>query len=83
MSIQATGQPRSVEDQQTELREITAEQFRDLGANQVAYVRAGMCDGRKTFVLFNANGTAIGRAASRDVVFEAADEFELTVVAIH
>jgi hypothetical protein len=78
-----TKQISAVWNRKTALRRITAEQLRHLGAHQVAYVRFGACDGEQGFLLFDADGTALGIAATTDALFDAAAERGLSVVAIH
>jgi hypothetical protein len=79
----ATRLASDVRDGTTTLRQITTEQLRNLGAHQVAYMRFGACDGEKGFLLFDADGTPLGIAATTDALFEAAAERGLAVVAIH
>ena len=50
------GQARGTRDSRS-ARWMTSEQLRDLGMNQVVYLKSGMCDGKMVFVLFGADGT--------------------------
>lgn len=79
----ATHRTCAVSDGRAALRQITTEQLRELGVHQMAYVRCASCDGERAFVLFDANGTPLGSAATTDAVCEAAAERGLTVIAIH
>ncbi len=65
------------------LRQMTPEQLLYLGERQVAYLRAGMCDGEMRFVLFGADGTPLARTDAVETAVEMAAEHGLAFIAIH
>ena len=65
------------------LRRMTAEQLLHLGTHQVVYLRSGMRDGERAFVLFGADGTALMVVATVEIAEELAAERGLKFVAVH
>jgi hypothetical protein len=76
------GQARGTRDSRS-ARWMTSEQLRDLGMNQVVYLKSGMCDGKMVFVLFGADGTPAIVADNVTAAVETAIEQGLTFVAVH
>jgi len=76
------GQARDTRDSRS-ARWMTSEQLRDLGMNQVVYLKSGMCDGKMVFVLFGADGTPAVVADNVNAAVETAIEQGLSFVAVH
>ena len=76
------GQARGTRDSRS-ARWMTSEQLRDLGMNQVVYLKSGMCDGKMVFVLFGADGTPAVVADNVTAAVETAIEQGLSFVAVH
>ena len=76
------GQARGTRDSRS-ARWMTSEQLRDLGMNQVVYLKSGMCDGKMVFVLFDADGTPAVVADNVSAAVETAIEQGLSFVAVH
>ncbi|MGA8192789.1 MAG: DUF1150 domain-containing protein [Acetobacteraceae bacterium] len=88
MNMQPLGEPGDflvdAGDQTTAtLREMTAEQLRNLGARQVVYLKAGMHDGELAFVLYGADGTRLVTVDTVDTAVEMVAEQGLGFVAVH
>ena len=49
------------------LRQMTADQLLDFGTRQLAYLRTGMCDGERLFVLYRADGMPLKAIKVGDV----------------
>ena len=77
------GQAKVTLDSRSALRWMTSEQLLDLGMNQVAYLKSGLCDGKMLFVLFGADGTPAVVADTLDAALETAIEQGLGFVAVH
>ncbi len=86
MNMSPIGQPGekicSIRDQTPALR-LTAQQFLQLGTDQVVYLRAGIHDGRPLFVLYGADGQPLALAAAVGAAVEMAAEHGLSVVSVH
>jgi hypothetical protein len=65
------------------LRQMTSEQLLYFGERQVAYLRAGMCDGEMRFVLFGADGTPLAQTDAVATAVEMAAEHGLAFISIH
>ena len=76
------GQARGTRDSRS-ARWMTSEQLRDLGMNQVVYLKSGMCDGKMVFVLFGADGKPAVVTDNVDAAVETAIEQGLGFVAVH
>jgi hypothetical protein len=70
-------------DHRSTLRQMTAEQLLHLGTRQIAYLRAGMCDGELLFVLHGADGMPLLTADDAETAVEMASERGLGFVAVH
>lgn len=77
------GQAKVTRDSRSALRWMTSEQLLDLGMNQVAYLKSGLCDGKMLFVLFGADGMPAVVADNLDAALETAIEQGLGFVAVH
>jgi hypothetical protein len=62
---------------------MTVDQLLDLGTCQVAYLRAGTCDGERLFVLYGADGVPLVTVDDVETVVEIAAEHGLAFVAVH
>jgi hypothetical protein len=65
------------------LRRMTVDQLRDLGTCQVAYLRAGTCDGERLFVLYGADGMPLVTVNDVETVVEIAAAQGLACVSVH
>jgi hypothetical protein len=65
------------------LRQMTAEQLLHLGTRQVVYLKGGICDGERLFVLYGADGSPIARAEDVEAAIEMVAEWGLHFVSIH
>jgi hypothetical protein len=80
-SITASG--NGADGQAAALRQMTADQLRGLGTHQVAYLRAGMCDGERLLVLYGADGVPLVIVDDVKTAVEVAAEHGLRFIAIH
>ncbi len=64
-------------------RAMTAEQFLQLGARQVMYIKSDTRDGGTLFTLYGANGTPYVTFDAIRVGVELVAELGLSVVAVH
>jgi hypothetical protein len=64
-------------------RRMTVDQLRDLGTCQVAYLRAGTCDGERLFVLYGADGLPLVTVDAVGTVVDIAAEHGLAFVSVH
>ncbi len=65
------------------LRTISTQALADLGAPELAYVRAIETPVGPAFGIFAANGIQVGVVPDREVAFAAARQHELTPVSVH
>jgi hypothetical protein len=65
------------------LRRMTSEQLRHLGTQRIVYLKAGMCDGELSFVLFDADGTPLVMVDSFEQAIEMAGANGLQFVTVH
>ena len=65
------------------LRQMTADQLLDFGTRQLAYLRTGMCDGERLFVLYRADGMPLAIVGDVETAVEVAAEHALEFVAVH
>jgi hypothetical protein len=70
-------------DQRSALRQMTAQQLLQLGTRQVVYLKAGMHDGERLFVLYGADGSPLAVAAVVETAVEMAAEHGLAFVTVH
>jgi hypothetical protein len=87
MSTHTSDEPRGeagvVWDHRSTLRRMTTEQLLHLGTRQIAYLRAGLCDGELLFVLYGADGMPLLTADDAETAVEMASERGLGFVAVH
>jgi len=62
---------------------MTAEQLLALGTRQVVYLRTGMYEGERLFVLYGANGMPLVTVDDIETAVEIAAEHSLEVVPVH
>ena len=62
---------------------MTAEQLLGLGAHQVAYMRADMCEGERLVVLYGADGVPLVTVDDVETAVDIAAENGLSFVAVH
>ena len=67
----------------TALRGMSPEQFRQLGLNQVAYVRVGLRNGVPLFLIHGADGVPFATVEEPEEVVEIAAEQGLDFVTVH
>lgn len=65
------------------LRQMTVDQLRGLGAQEVVYLRAGMCDGERLFVLYGADGVPLVMVDDVETAVDIATEHGLKFIAVH
>lgn len=62
---------------------LTAADFRRLGMDEVAYIRAQNVQGKDVFVLYAADGTALAVQDSADAAEYSARHHDLGIVTVH
>ncbi len=62
---------------------MTARDFAAWGVEDVAYVRQAKIDGKMSWAIFAADGSAIGVAPDRDMAFAAARQNDLEPLSVH
>jgi hypothetical protein len=72
-----------ISDRRSALRQMTQEQLLELGMTYVAYLRAGVCDGKELFAVYRADGIPIVVTDDLDAAIETAAEQGLNFVAVH
>jgi hypothetical protein len=72
-----------IRERRSALRRMTREQLLHLGAAYVAYLKAGVCDGRELFAVYRADGIPVVVTDSLDAAVESAIEQGLNFVAVH
>jgi hypothetical protein len=72
-----------IRDQTSALRQMTAQQLLQLGARQVVYLKAGMHDGERLFVLYGADGSPLAIADAVETAAELAAGHGLAFVSVH
>ena len=87
MNMHPIGEPSEkigvIRDQRSALRQMTAQQLLQLGTRQVVYLKAGMHDGERLFVLYGADGSPLAIADAVEIAVEMAAEHGLAFVAVH
>lgn len=73
----------NIRDQASSLRQMTAQQLLQLGARHVVYLKAGMHDGERLFVLYGADGSPLAIADAVETAAEMAAEHGLALVTVH
>ncbi len=61
----------------TDIRNLTNEQFMQLGVSHVAYIRPVDVEGERAFAIHAADGTAMALAPSADVAMAAIHQHEM------
>jgi hypothetical protein len=72
-----------IRERRSALRQMTAEQLLHLGAAYVAYLKAGVCDGKELFAVYRADGIPVVVTDDLDAAVESAAEQGLNFVAVH
>ena len=72
-----------IRERRSALRRITPEQLLHLGAAYVAYLKAGICDGKELFAVYRADGILVIVTDSFEAAVETAAEQGLNFVAVH
>ena len=80
-SLAASG--NSFDRRSAALRQIPAEQLLGLGMHQVVYLRAGMPDGGRLFVLYGADGVPLVTVDDVETAVEIAAAHGLEFIAVH
>ena len=62
---------------------MTAHDFAAWGVEDVAYIREAVVDGKASWAIFAADGSAIGVAPNRDMAFAAARQNDLEPLSVH
>ena len=70
-------------DRRSALRRMTQEQLLELGLTYVAYLRAGLYDGKELFAVYGADGIPIVVTDDLEAAIETATENGLNFVAVH
>lgn len=70
-------------NEQTAVRELSAQDFLLLGVNDLAYVKPGKVDGKDAFIVFSADGTQMAAMADRDVAFAAVRQNGMEALSVH
>ena len=87
MNMHPIGQPSEkvgvVFDQRSALRRMTAQQLLELGTHQVVYLRAGIHDGERLFLLYSADGSPLAIANAVETAAEIAAEHGLAFATVH
>jgi hypothetical protein len=87
MNMHPIGEPSEkigvIRDQRSALRQMTAQQLLQLGTRLVVYLKAGMHDGERLFVLYGADGSPLAIADAVETAVELADERGLAFVTVH
>jgi hypothetical protein len=87
MEVQPSGEVRgkanAIRERRSALRQMTPEQLLHLGAAYVAYLKAGICEGKALFVVYRADGIPVVVADDLDTAVESAAEQGLNFVAVH
>jgi len=65
------------------LRDLSPEQFEQLGMPHVAYFKPVLVKGQRVYAIHNADGTPMGMAADRDVAIQVALEHDLQPIWVH
>jgi hypothetical protein len=87
MNMHPMGEPGEavgvIRDQASTLRQMTAQQLLQLGTRQVVYLKVGMHDGERLFVLYGADGSPLAIADAAETAAEMAAEHGLAFVSVH
>lgn len=71
-------------EQEKDLRDITVQEFAELGAPEVVYIRPVIDDeGNKTFFVHAANGQPLGGLSTYEEALAAAQDRDLLPVSVH
>ncbi len=79
MNVSDDKQPRT---HQTQLRSLSAADFRNFGAGQLAYVRPAFIENRPGWAVHGADGTPVTFSARRDTAFVLARQNDLEPVSV-
>ena len=87
MNIHPIGQPAGkiglVRDKRSALRLMTTEQLLQLGTCQVAYLKAGVRNGKWFFVVFGADGEPLAAVGAVEAALEMTADYGLALVSVH
>ena len=83
MNTSPISQTGVIGDRRSALRHITSEQLLQLGTDQVVYVRSGVHEGERLFVIYGADGQPLALADTADAAAEMAAEHGLAFVSVH
>lgn len=67
----------------TDVRQMSAEQFLHLGAQDIAYIKPVLRDEKTRFVVCTAEGSELAVFAEREVAFAACRQHDLEPVSLH
>ncbi len=70
-------------DWQETLREISTRDFAALGAQDVAFVKPVIVDGKTAYSIHAADGTEMGLVSDREVAFAAVRQHHLEPLSVH
>lgn len=73
----------TLDEKNTFLRQLTENDFRDLGAENVAYIREVEFMGKAHYSVHSADGQALTLATTRDVALNAMAASDLEAVTLH
>lgn len=62
---------------------LTPQDFKALGLQQLAYIKAVMLDGESAFAVHAADGTEIAIMANREIAIAAVRQHDLEPVSVH
>jgi hypothetical protein len=65
------------------LRQMTAEQLLHVGIHKVVYLKGGLCDGERLFILYGANGSPIATPDDVESAMEMVAAWGLDIASIH
>lgn len=82
-SAEISSKAEVIRERRSALRRMTPEQLLHLGAAYVAYLKAGICDGKALFAVYRADGIPVVVTDTVDAAVESAAEQGLNFVAVH
>jgi hypothetical protein len=80
MNLHPIGQPNGTTGA---VRQMTAQQLLQLGARQVVYLRIGVHDGERLFLLYGADGSPLAIADAVETAVEIAAQQGLAFATVH